>query len=165
MHMTLTVHNPLFFVLIGAHQPSGVILIALSYLSTSFNIVSTDHATELTTCYHVWITKWYNHIREVPTTIQVPLQASNIHTPLIIGSFSQAPLSALDEFFFQWLPKYFRIGLNHAPDELKSACWNHTSALQLPQVVEDYLATETLHHCVSGPFSKSFYTSVQINRI
>ena len=57
MHMTLTVHNPLSFVLIGAHQSSGVTLIALSYLSTGFNIVSMDHATELTTSYHIWITK------------------------------------------------------------------------------------------------------------
>lgn len=114
MHITLTVHNPLFFILMGAYQSRGVTLIALSYLSTGFNIVSMDHATELTTCYHVWITKCYDHMREVPTTIQVPLQASNIHTPLIIGSSSQTPLSTVDEFSYSDFPSFFRIGLNHS---------------------------------------------------
>ena len=100
-------------------------------------------------------------MKEVPTAIQVPLQAYYIHTPLIIHKWQEALVKhshqPLVAFFLMEISQGFTIGFNHSPDKLKSARRNLTGALQHPQVVEEYLATEVLHHHVAGPFKKSFY--------
>ena len=140
----------------------------LTYMLTALDIATMDHHCELITCYHTWITKWHNHMKDVPTAILVPPQASRIHTPLIINKWQEAlvnhPHHLLVDFFLTGISQGFRIGFNHPADKLKSARRNLTGALQHPQVVEEYLATEILHHRVAGPFNKQHLPSVQLNR-
>ena len=140
----------------------------LTYTLTALDIAAMDHPCELITCYHTWITKWHNHMKDVPTAILVPPQASRIHTPLIISKWQEAllnhPHHLLVDFFLTGISQGFRIGFNHPADKLKSARRNLTGALQHPQVVEEYLATEILHHRVAGPFNKQHLPSVQLNR-
>ena len=122
-----------------------------------------DYPTEIITCYDTWILQWHNHMKEVPTAIQVPPQAFHIHTPLIIHRWQEPlvkhPHQPLVGFFLTGISQGLRIGFNHSPDELKSTCRNLTGVLQHPQVVEEYLATEVLHHCVAGPFKKELLPS------
>ena len=140
----------------------------LTYMLTALDIAAMDHPCELITCYHTWITKWHNHMKDVPTAILVPPQASRIHTPLIINKWQEAlvnhPHHLLVDFFLTGISQGFIIGFNHPADKLKSARRNLTGALQHPQVVEEYLATEILHHRVAGPFNKQHLPSVQLNR-
>ena len=107
-------------------------------------------------------------MKDVPTAILVPPQASRIHTPLIINKWQEAlvnhPHHLLVDFFLTEISQGFRIGFNHPADKLKSAHRNLTGALQHPQFVEEYLATEILHHRVAGPFNKQHLPSVQLNR-
>ena len=126
-----------------------------------------DFSSEGITNYYTWIEKWHNHLEGAPTSIKVPTQASLIHTPLIIHSWRKAlslhPNQPLVEFFLKGISQGFRIGFNHLPNGLKPARKNLAGALQHPQVVEEYLSAEFLHHRVAGPFTKDL-PFVHINR-
>ena len=142
-------------------------LIQTYLFSTALDPVTMDFSSEGITDYYTWIEKWHNHLEGAPTSIKVPAQASLIHTPLIIHSWRKAlsshPNQPLVEFFLKGISQGFRIGFNHLPNELKPARKNLAGALQHPQVVEEYLSAELLHHRVAGPFTKDL-SFVHINR-
>ena len=166
MHAALAVHTHTPF-LTSTNSGDRCQLFYL-YFSTVLDITFTDPPPEPITCYQTWIAKWHDHMREAPTAILVPPQASHIHTPLVIHRWQEAlvkhPHQSLVNFFLMGLSQGFRIGYNHSSKEQKSAHRNLTGALQHPQVVNEYLATEILHHRVAGPFNKELLPQVQINR-
>ena len=90
MHMALPAHVPCSKFFAGVHQTRRLTPIMSLNSSTALDTASMDHPTEIITCYHTWIMQWHNHMKEVPTAIQVPPQASIIHTPLIIHRWQEA---------------------------------------------------------------------------
>ena len=128
-----------------------------------------DHPSEETiTCYHTWLNKWYDHMRNAPIDIKVSSQVSAVNTPLMIPNWQQAltqhPNQPLVQFFLKGISQGFRIGFNQLPQGLKSARKNLNGALQHPQIVEEYLSTEVSHHRVAGPFNKEPPLTAHINR-
>ena len=120
------------------------------------------------TCYYTWLKNWLHHMKDAPTTIKVPSQASHVHTPLIFSSWKQAliqhPNQPLVNFFLEGISQGFRIGFNQLPIRLKSAHKNLKGALEHPHVVEEYLSSEILHRRVAGPFIKKHLPAAQISR-
>ena len=128
----LTSSHPCSVFFAGVHQSRRLTPIISLYSSTALDIASMDHPPEIITCYHTWILQLHNHMKEVPTAIQVPPQASHIHTPMIIHRWQEAlfkhPHQPLLDFFLIAISQGFRIGFNHFPDELKYTHRNLTGA-------------------------------------
>ena len=117
--------------------------------------------------YLDWLQNWNKHMEQATTTILVPLQACQIHIPLIVRNWSRAlqsyPLQPLSEFFLSGISYGFRIGFNKPPS-LKSARKNLKGALLHPSVVDEYLQGEVDTNRVAGPFTTIYTHNLQISR-
>ena len=115
-------------------------------------------------CYSTWLEKWRDYMKEASTAIKVPLSASHLHTPLVPSRWTQAltqhPNQSLVNYFLNGISRGFQIGFKNPPRGLRSAHKNLNGALEHPNVVEEYLSLEILHHRISGPFKKKFQQSM-----
>ena len=117
--------------------------------------------------YLDWLQNWNKHMEEATITVLVPLQACQIHTPLVVRNWSRAlqsyPLQPLSEFFLSGISYGFRIGFNMPPSSLKSAHKNLKGALLHPSVVDEYLQREVDTNRVAGPFTTISTHNLQIS--
>ena len=124
--------------------------------------------TQLSQSYELWLSEWKIHLSGIPNTCLVPPSASEIHTPLVQGSWcqhlQQHPNQELVQYFLQGITKGFRIGYKDHRKELKTAKTNLQSASVHPEVVDDYIHKELIAHRVAGPYTPSECPLVNISR-
>lgn len=115
-----------------------------------------------------WLQKWTHLISTPLLTPKVPPDACHITTPLIVTAWRQLLLSHphrdMVHFFLTGLSQGFRLGYCQAGSTLKSAKRNMHSALQHPEVVDQYLLAEMVEHRVVGPYPKSAVPEAHVSR-
>ena len=91
-------------------------------------------------------------------SVKVPQEACAITTPLVFTAWRHLliahPNRDLTHFFLQGIAAGFRIGYNPPSESLKPSKRNMQSALQHPEVVDEYLAKEQQARRVRGPFNQ-----------
>ena len=100
--------------------------------------------------------------------IQIPSVICEVNTPLDIQEWSRALHTHPDRAFVRYivagLSNGFRIGCRRDV-RLRSAKANMPSAINHPQVIDDYLQGEITKGRMLGPFPPTFFASeLQINR-
>jgi len=122
-----------------------------SRLPTEVNIaeVEATMTTSASMLYEEWLLQWSSHISGTSKAVQVPPTATAISSPLKIHSWisllKNHPNKKLTSFFITGLSQGFRIGYK-SKKFLQSAKRNLSCALEHPEVVDQYLAEEFLHH-------------------
>ena len=118
--------------------------------------------------YLTWLRRWQYHTINFPHDIQVPLEAADITTPLVPMVWrhllSHHPHLPLIQFFLQGITEGFRIGFAYGTLHLKSAKSNMHSALEHPEIVNEYIAKEIREGRVAGPFQLQQVPKVQVSR-
>ena len=124
--------------------------------------------TEDNLSYESWVAEWTSRLAELSDRVEVPAEATLISTPLKPASWlrllQEHPNKPLVNFFMLGISQGFQIGFIGSHNSLKSARTNLEGALQHPQVVEEYLATELSQNRVAGPFDKVAVPRVHISR-
>ena len=96
-----------------------------------------------------------------------PLQLQPIHIPLRLSSWQQYlqghPDSEFVTFLLEGISSGFRIGFNYGSHQCRAAKRNMQSAIQNPQVVDQYLTKECEKGRIIGPLEKGSL-SLHINR-
>ena len=113
-----------------------------------------------------WLFQWSEILQKALLAPKIPLEATGIHIPLVPAHWQQALRNynlykPLAEFFLQGITKGFRIGYDYDNGTLKSV---HKNLSRDTEVVDDYLQTELVHHCIAGPFRRENLPGIQINR-
>ena len=97
----------------------------------------------------------------------VDSRLTGTQTPLRLPAWSkklqQHPDKDFASYILRGIEKGFHIGINPAVS-LKSATRNMQSALQHPEIIDDYLQKELLQEQIRGPFPAHTAPSVHINR-
>ena len=118
--------------------------------------------------YGSWVAEWTSRLAELSDRAEVPAEAMLISTPLKPATWlmllQEHPNKLLVNFFMSGISEGFWIGFIGPHNSLKSARMNLAGALQHPNVVEEYLATELSQHRVAGPFDKADVPKAHISR-
>ena len=61
---------------------SSLLYVSYSIGPGSHNTVGDNHPSEIIK-KHTWLREWNDHIKDAPTTIMIPPQASLMYTPLM----------------------------------------------------------------------------------
>ena len=117
---------------------------------------------------HKWLPAWLRHIRNSPDTPKVPFIACKVTTPLVFMTWrhflAAHPDQEMIQFFLQGLATGFKVGFAYHHASLKPAKKNLRSAMEHPDVVQEYLKNEIREKRVIGPFDKGTIPLAQINR-
>ena len=131
-------------------------------------IVNTTSFATTSLSYHEWLCRWASHMSGAPGTVRVPMEATNIHTPLIAHNWltllKEYPNQLLVTIFIKGITNWFRIGFNNPSGPIVSAKKNLLGAIQHPGVVDQYLAKELSHHRIAGPFHLNLISHAHISR-
>ena len=123
----------------------------LSRLPAEVNIpeVEATMTTPASMSCEEWLLQWSSHISRTIEAVQVPPTTTAISSPLKIHSWisllKNHPNKQLTSFFITGLSRGFRIGYK-SKKSLQSAKHYLSCALEHPEVVDQYLAKELLHH-------------------
>jgi len=124
--------------------------------------------TASTQPYHKWLLHWASHMTGASDTIHVPLEATNITTPLLASNWvtllKEHPNQHLVMFFIAGITNGLRVGYNHPPGPLVSAKKNLFGAIHHPAGVNQYLAEELSHCRIAGPFHPDLIPDAHISR-
>ena len=103
-----------------------------------------------------WVEAWTLQTAAAPKCALVHQEACAVNTPLIVPAWNQLLLHHQDrrlvQFFLQGVSEGFRIGFSSPLWKLRSARRNMPSALDHPEVVDQYLSIEVNERRVAGPF-------------
>ena len=117
--------------------------------------------------YTVWLKSWKDHLPE-RTSLQIPLTATGVQTPLIAQKWESYLEDycnhELVQFFLEGITRGFKTGFNPSTITLKSVTRNLPGALLHPEVVEDYIKEELIHHRFCGPYPAAISPWVHISR-
>lgn len=115
-----------------------------------------------------WLRQWHFIIGSSIGFPNVPLAAQFIHTPLILpvwqGLLSSYPCQEMAHFFLRGILEGFRLGCCLSTITLKSAKRNMHSALQHPDVVDEYIMNEVHEGRVVGPFIRGISPFAHVSR-
>ena len=117
---------------------------------------------------HKWLQTWLRHIHNSPDTPKVPPIARNVTTPLVFTTWrhflAAHPDQEMVQFFLQGLITGFKVGFAyHRPAYHRPAKKSLCSAIEHPDVVQEYLENEIREKMVIGPFDKGMIPLAQIN--
>ena len=116
--------------------------------------------------YSVWLKSWKDHLPE-RTSLQIPLTATGVQTPLIAQKWESYLEDycnhELVQFFLEGITQGFKTGFNPSTITLKSVTRNLPGALLHPEVVEDYIKEEFIHHRFCGPYPAAISPWVHIS--
>ena len=114
-----------------------------------------------------WHTAWLGHMKHCSHKLLVPAATTHITTSLNMFTWrclrSRYPDRRVAQFFLEGIQTGFRIGVVGGESKFKSAKKNLQSALEHPQVVQEYLSAEIQEHRLAGPFPKSLIPSAHIS--
>ena len=117
--------------------------------------------------YTVWLKSWKDHLPE-QTSLQIPLTATRIQTPLITQKWEfyleDYSNYELVQFFLEGIMQGFKTGFNPSTITLKAATRNLPEALLHSEVIEDYIKEELIHHRFYGPYPTVTSSWVHISR-
>ena len=103
-----------------------------------------------------------------PPPLPLSLPPPHRVTPLVLSAWTKELQAHPDKRWANSVLDYIsqgaRVGFTAPTAFLRSASRNMLSALQQPQVIDEYLANECREGRVAGPFSSSPYPSLHINR-
>jgi len=130
-------------------------------------ISDTTSIAATTLSYHEWLSRWACYMIGAPGTVYIiPLEATNINTPLIAHNWltllKEYPNHHLVTFFITGITNGFRIGFNSPLGPIVSAKKNLLGTIQHPRVVDQYLAEELSHLCIAGPFYPDLIPEAQV---
>ena len=115
-----------------------------------------------------WLPAWLRHIRCNLDTPKIPPIACRVTTPLVFTTWrhflATHPDQEMVQFFLQGLVTGFKVGFNYHHASLRPTKKNLRSALEHPDVVQEYLKNEIREKRVIGPFEKGMIPLAQINR-
>ena len=115
-----------------------------------------------------WLLEWSRRYYHFGVSIQIPIEACPIVTPLKLSAWSHAlrryPMDDVSRFFLDGLVDGFRIGCSSKPSSLKSARCNMRSASAHPEVVDNYISKEVSEGRVIGPFLAGLVPAAHTSR-
>ena len=95
---------------------------------------------------NIWLHMWLSSL-STTCSREIPFTARSVRTSLSVSAchlmLQDHPNRPLVQFLLEGIGQGFRIGFARLPESLKSARTNLEGAWQCPQVVDDYLSSES----------------------